>query len=380
VIESLKFTSNGQEQKPASLPPSTTTIEPLIFAKAVSKVEYQLDGGEIVVSYQQPFTYTLRGATLDPAVNHVLAVKVFGSEGRADLVSEQSVTVTIAGGVSTGSAVTSNPSPATAASAGATGTAGTAATPGTPSPLGGATSAAPATVPATATNAANATPAPEPSLIDTFLGNPVLLGALVIGILALLALAVMIAMSAARRHQAQMAGPPTDVLSSPYTLSNNPSSTSGTGTGTGTGSGPGTGTGGSSQIFTPPNDDRTQMFADMGDSQKTQVFQVAKALLEVLNGPTKGDTIPIGIAGKNSIAIGRDADPLLGDLKLQSTFVSRKHAELRLDGDDLYLVDLGSASGTLVNGQRLAANEQRKISLGTEIGLADIKIKVRGPD
>ena len=78
--------------------------------------------------------------------------------------------------------------------------------------------------------------------------------------------------------------------------------------------------------------------------------------------------------------LGRDADPLVGDLRLQSTFVSRKHAEIRIEGDDLYLVDLGSSSGTRLNGERLAPDEKRKIEIGNEINFADVKVKLLGPD
>ena len=183
----------------------------------------------------------------------------------------------------------------------------------------------------------------------------------------------MIVATALRRRSALLAGPPTDVLSSPFTTSSAYPSTFGAGNPT-SGS-PASGT----QIFSIP-DDHTQIFVDTSDSQKTQVLQTAKAILEVLSGVTKGDKVPIGVLGKTSIVIGRDADPLVGDLRLQSTFVSRKHAEIRIEGDDLYLVDLGSSSGTRLNGERLAPDEKRKIEIGNEINFADVKVKLLGPD
>lgn len=49
--------------------------------------------------------------------------------------------------------------------------------------------------------------------------------------------------------------------------------------------------------------------------------------------------------------VGRSAD---ADLRLADTGVSRSHAELRLEGDAVRVVDLGSTNGTLVNGRRVA--------------------------
>ena len=43
------------------------------------------------------------------------------------------------------------------------------------------------------------------------------------------------------------------------------------------------------------------------------------------------------------------------DLRLADTGVSRAHAELRLDGSEVRLTDLGSTNGTLVNGRRITS-------------------------
>ena len=50
---------------------------------------------------------------------------------------------------------------------------------------------------------------------------------------------------------------------------------------------------------------------------------------------------------KQPFVIGRGDDC---DLQLPSQFVSRHHAELRQHGDWLYVHDLGSRNGTVVNG------------------------------
>ena len=48
--------------------------------------------------------------------------------------------------------------------------------------------------------------------------------------------------------------------------------------------------------------------------------------------------------------VGRGAD---ADLRLEDTGVSRAHAELRLDGSTVRVVDLQSTNGTLLNGRRV---------------------------
>ena len=62
--------------------------------------------------------------------------------------------------------------------------------------------------------------------------------------------------------------------------------------------------------------------------------------------------------------LGRGTDC---DLRLVDPGVSRHHAELRVEHDQVVLVDLGSTNGTFVNGQpvrRVALSDGTHISLG----------------
>src|SRR5918997_4053778 len=82
------------------------------------------------------------------------------------------------------------------------------------------------------------------------------------------------------------------------------------------------------------------------------------------------DTFPLG---RLRITIGRSAR---NDLCIPDPFASRVHAEVRREGDDYVLQDLGSANGTLYNGARLeqpvALTHGSRIQIGeTEIVFKD---------
>lgn len=61
------------------------------------------------------------------------------------------------------------------------------------------------------------------------------------------------------------------------------------------------------------------------------------------------------------------------DLTLESSFVSGKHAELNSVGERLFVVDLSSRNGVLVNGQRISRCE---VGIGDVIRIADINFSV----
>ena len=71
--------------------------------------------------------------------------------------------------------------------------------------------------------------------------------------------------------------------------------------------------------------------------------------LLVVDGPgTKHVLEP----GSNVLGRGTEAD-----IRLPDTGVSRKHADVQLDGDSVAVQDLGSTNGTLVNGRRVGFQE-----------------------
>lgn len=72
--------------------------------------------------------------------------------------------------------------------------------------------------------------------------------------------------------------------------------------------------------------------------------------------PQKDLTQDVTVIGRGSNA----------DLRLDDTGVSRQHAEIRREGDDVVLVDLGSTNGTMVNGRHI---ERVRLTPGDRIEL-----------
>lgn len=71
---------------------------------------------------------------------------------------------------------------------------------------------------------------------------------------------------------------------------------------------------------------------------------------------------------KPRVVLGRSKE---ADIRVPDENISRRHAEVRLEGDGYWIVDLGSTNGTLVNGKRVdraRLEDDDRITLGsTEI-------------
>ncbi len=80
------------------------------------------------------------------------------------------------------------------------------------------------------------------------------------------------------------------------------------------------------------------------------------------------------LARQGRFSIGRNAH---SDICIPDPTVSSAHAELRLEDNNLYLVDLGSANGTEVNKQRLGRKEGIVLRAGDSItmGIAQFTLK-----
>ncbi len=94
------------------------------------------------------------------------------------------------------------------------------------------------------------------------------------------------------------------------------------------------------------------------------------ALMQRDSGPA--DTIPLS---EGTVTIGRKPGNTV--VVPQDTFVSGRHAEILTNSTGTYLTDLGSTNGTVVNGQKLAANEKQLLLEGDEVQIGQSRFTFR---
>jgi len=68
-----------------------------------------------------------------------------------------------------------------------------------------------------------------------------------------------------------------------------------------------------------------------------------------------------------------------GDVVIEDSRVSRRHAQISSSGDSLTLEDLGSTNGTSLNGSRLSAGEKRPLGNGDKISLGGCELTLGLP-
>ncbi len=79
---------------------------------------------------------------------------------------------------------------------------------------------------------------------------------------------------------------------------------------------------------------------------------------------TSADGKRVALTPADTLSIGRQSDC---DIMVNDTNVSRRHAEIRVEGGEAVLVDLGSLNGTRVNGRGIPPKSTYPLSPGDEI-------------
>src|SRR5437868_14258806 len=90
-----------------------------------------------------------------------------------------------------------------------------------------------------------------------------------------------------------------------------------------------------------------------------------------LAGPLANKSFPLG---DTPLSFGRTPE---NTVVLTNARASRHHAEIRRDGAEYVLADLGSANGTLVNGQRLMA--PYRLRAGDVVQMGDESFRFDAP-
>ena len=96
------------------------------------------------------------------------------------------------------------------------------------------------------------------------------------------------------------------------------------------------------------------------------------ASLFIIQGPDQGVRFELDARGGSSI-IGREAS---NRVQLHDTEVSRRHAEIRCDGESFLLADLGSSNGTFVNNERV---DEKELASGDQVQVGRTVMLFTGP-
>lgn len=94
-----------------------------------------------------------------------------------------------------------------------------------------------------------------------------------------------------------------------------------------------------------------------------------------------GQVLPL--SSRNEFTMGRisEGQPIMPDIDLSpyqayAAGVSRLHAVIRRSGEMVVFMDLGSANGTFINGNRLIPNTEQLLSHGDILALGKMRIQV----
>jgi len=92
---------------------------------------------------------------------------------------------------------------------------------------------------------------------------------------------------------------------------------------------------------------------------------VRSYVLRFISGKYQGGEFPV--TGEKAIVVGRSSDL---DMVLVEDMVSRKHARIAMQGEQIWIEDLGSTNGTFVNGEKIKRarlKEGDRVLIGTSI-------------
>lgn len=111
---------------------------------------------------------------------------------------------------------------------------------------------------------------------------------------------------------------------------------------------------------------------DVHLGQRRQIMLLVRGLTQTID-LSKQPVVVLGRVDHKSVS---QPDIDLGRFGAAERGVSREHARLEIQGDNLYLIDLNSTNGTFFKGARLAAGEQCLLRQADEFILGRLAVQV----
>jgi predicted component of type VI protein secretion system len=120
---------------------------------------------------------------------------------------------------------------------------------------------------------------------------------------------------------------------------------------------------------------------ELTEDIKTAVFPKDVDSWASIHLVDSGQILPL--ADRSEFTLGRvsEAQPIMPDIDLTpyqayASGVSRLHAVIKREREQVFVMDLGSSNGTYVNGKRLKPNTKQLLNHGNMLSLGKLKIQV----
>ncbi len=91
--------------------------------------------------------------------------------------------------------------------------------------------------------------------------------------------------------------------------------------------------------------------------------------LQVVDGPNKGQSVPLG---DKPILLGRGTDAAI---RLDDDYVSTNHARFATNGEQWFVEDLGSTNGTYLGSQRITSPIPIGIGIAVRLGKTIVELQ-----
>ncbi len=119
--------------------------------------------------------------------------------------------------------------------------------------------------------------------------------------------------------------------------------------------------------------DKTVAISNFGDDDKTVRIQDNSGLKLKFTAETNGRTKEYTASIRQKITVGRGADC---EVCIEDNSVSKHHIEISYESDGLYVRDLGSSNGTLLNGEKVTGSTPLRTNDVLVLGYSKVTVEV----